>query len=191
MVVIDVMPVVVLLFVMVILVVLIRVMRVLVVVTIFGVGVSGRMPLVVLGILGVNSRAGVEFLNRVSVVPAGIRVVMHTGFCLLDGRLGVREGGHKPPGVLDRLNKRPGDGPCCRLDRRCGLAFRLGRRNNVLRYNALRCRSAEGFRLLHRSWWFLALISLLRDRVGLFGVLLQCAELFSGQRPGAIRVSGA
>jgi hypothetical protein len=170
-----------LLFVVVTLVMLVRIMLVLVMVTV-GMGIPGRMTLVGLGLRDVHGlvRVPVELPGSILVI-----VVRLGGRRFLDGGLSVRLRGDYRLVCLDWLGNRlywPGH----RFGRHSRLAFRHPRGNGFRRG------SLESFRLLRRQRHVLArLVGLFRNRVGVFGVLLQCAELFSGQRPGAIMIGGA
>ncbi|GAA1758644.1 hypothetical protein GCM10009712_04230 [Pseudarthrobacter sulfonivorans] len=180
----DVVPVEVLLIVMVALVVL-----VIIVMDFVRVGVTRGVSLVMLGILGVNGLV----IVRVIVGHGGRDLVLHLGVRrFLDGGPGVRLPGDYGLACMDWL----GD----RLDRLSRLYNGFGRRVRLAfgrrRYNhrgdGIRGGSLESFRRLRRQRHVLArLVGLFRNRAGVFGVLLQCAELFSGQRPGAIMIGGA
>jgi hypothetical protein len=189
--VVEVVPMVVLLFVRLAVEVLAFVMQVLgmlvfVGLTVVRMGVPCRMPLVQLGFLAMNGLAGVivELLKRIPVVVRHDDgdMAVHLGWRrFVDKGPGVRLRGDDGLACVDRLGGRL----YCRLGRHSRLA--LGRHwSNVLR------RGSVEVGLLRRDRHVLAgLVRLFRNSIGVFGVLLQCAELFSGQRPGAIMIRGA
>jgi hypothetical protein len=164
---------VVLLVVVVALVVLVLIMR-----GVVRVGVPRGMSLVMFGILGVNG------LVRVVLRHSGGDLVMHLGGRIfLDGGLILRLHGNSLLGRLDRRG---------RLYSGFGRRIRLSVRRRWYDpwRNRFRCRNVEGFRLPRRQV-LPGLVGLFRNRISVLGVLLQCAELFSGQRPGAIMIGGA